>query len=75
MRWDVIQGGMDPLELREIRLAAHRSLADVARNVGTAPSNLARWERGKAMPRFDAGMRWLAAIEEMLADRPVEMEI
>lgn len=56
------------LEFRRVRIAAHRSLADVARTVGTNPSTLSRWERGVNVPRADVALRWFAVIEGMIAD-------
>jgi len=70
---DVIE--IDPSAFRNARLAAHRTLAEVANIVGTSPSNLSRWERGIEIPKADSFIRWCAAIDDMLADPPVGMQI
>ena len=65
----------NPLEFRSVRLEANRTLVEIAGAIGTSPSNLSRWERGMEIPKTDSFIRWCAAIEEMLADPPVGMEI
>jgi len=53
---------------RAVRLSNRRSLADVARLVGTDPATLSRWERGKTAPGLDDALKWLGAIVDMLAE-------
>jgi DNA-binding transcriptional regulator YiaG len=74
-RTRMIAPEFNPLEFRSIRLDANRTLVEIAGVIGTSPSNLSRWERGVEIPKADSFIRWCAAIEEVLTDVPIRMDI
>ena len=47
--------------VREVRLRAGLTQADLARHVGTTQAVVSRWERGAEVPRIDALARVLRA--------------
>jgi putative transcriptional regulator len=60
----VESGGLSPVELRRIRLAAKASRADFARRLGVSPHLVGRWERGEAAPDEAATSRLSAIAKE-----------
>jgi DNA-binding transcriptional regulator YiaG len=50
---------------REIREAAHLSLSDIGRSIGTHYSTVARWEYGQRLPRGEAALRYAALLERL----------
>lgn len=51
---------------RELRMAARLSLGDVARAVGTSPTTVLRWERGRG-PTGDVGVRYAVLLARLAA--------
>lgn len=51
---DMVHGGL----VRSLRIGAGLSLAEVARDVGVAPSTVFYWERGRSIPRGEAAVRY-----------------
>jgi len=49
------------------RLALDLRLEDVAARIGVDPSQVHRWERGKAIPRTDHAAQWEIALTELEA--------
>jgi transcriptional regulator with XRE-family HTH domain len=43
---------------QELRIAAHLSMNDVARAIGTTPAAVSRWERAEHKPTGATGIRW-----------------
>lgn len=64
---DMVHGGM----VRDIRIGAGLTLAEVARDVGVVPSTIFYWEKGRNVPRGDAAVKYarLILLLESLARR------
>ncbi len=56
---------------RDLRVFAHLSLGDVARAVGTSPTTVLRWERGRG-PTGDVGLRYAVFLARLAALVPAE---
>ena len=50
---------------RVIREASGLSLRDMAAEIGVNPATLARWERGKFLPRRSAAIRWARLLDDL----------
>lgn len=50
---------------RDIREAAHLTLAEIGRSVGVHYSTVARWEAGERLPRGDAALRYVSLLERL----------
>lgn len=57
---------------RRRRIAARLSLAEIAAEIGVAPSTVFRWEKNKRTPRGDAAVAYLRVLDEIapMAGRP-----
>lgn len=54
-------------EARRIREAAHIRAAEIARDIGTSQSAVARWEAGERMPTGPAAVRYLRILQNLQA--------
>ena len=59
---EMVHGG----QVRQVRVSAGLSLAEVGREVGVTPSTVFYWERGR-IPRGDAAVRYARLILELVA--------
>lgn len=50
---------------RVIREEAGITVRELADSIGTSPTNLSRWERGKVTPGTRLALRWAAALDEL----------
>lgn len=52
---------------RTIRQSRGSSLREIARDAGTYPSTISRWERGLRSPRGAEALAYLDVLEELIA--------
>jgi transcriptional regulator with XRE-family HTH domain len=57
-------------EARRLREAAGLSLADIAVDARTTPTNVSRWERGERIPRGEAARRYARTLRKINDARP-----
>lgn len=59
---ELVNGG----QVRQVRVSAGLSLAEVGREVGVCPSTVFYWERGR-IPRGEAAVRYARLIMQLIA--------
>lgn len=52
-------------DARRVREAALLSQEDLARSIGVDPTAVSRWERGVALPRGAAALRYAALLDRL----------
>lgn len=54
-------------QVRQVRVSAGLSLAEVAGDVGVHPTTVFGWESGRTVPRGEAAVRYARLILELVA--------